>query len=43
MSSQILEFCFLTLAVSFTAVFAVGSAAIVLGILMVVFGKDKDN
>jgi hypothetical protein len=40
---SILEFCALTIAVSFTSAFAVGSAAIVIAIIAVVFGKDKDN
>jgi len=40
---SIFELCALIIAVSFTSVFAAGSAAIVLGIIVVIFGKDKDN
>lgn len=43
MVNNVLEICSVAIVISFTTVMVVGSAAIVLGILSVVFGKDKDN
>ena len=39
---SIFEVCAVAIAVSFTSVIVVGSTAIVLAILMVIFGKDYD-
>lgn len=40
---SVFEFCALTIAISFTSVFAVASAAIVLAIITVILGRDSDN
>lgn len=37
---SVFEICAVAIAVSFTSVFVVGSAAIVLAIIAVVFGKE---
>jgi hypothetical protein len=39
---SIFEMCALAIAVSFTSVFVVCSTAIVLGIIMVIFGREHD-
>lgn len=43
MTSLIFEYCAIALMISFTAVVATGSLGLVLGIICVILGKDKDN
>lgn len=40
--ADVLQYCVLTIAVSFTAVIATGAFALVLGIFCVILGKDKE-
>jgi len=39
---NVLEICLNIVVISFTSVVAVGGFAVVCGIVMVLFGKDKD-
>lgn len=43
MTSLVFEYCAIALMISFTAVVATGSLGLVLGIICVILGKDKDN
>lgn len=40
---QVLEFCFMAVAVSVTAVIVTGSLAFVIGMFAVFLGRDKDD
>jgi hypothetical protein len=42
MTSIILQYCTIAIAVSFASVISVGSFALILGIFCVILGKDKD-